>query len=252
MNVVDELLETLKGPSSVPTKAILCIGGLAILSFAKQLLSAFFKYFLRPGKNLKKLGEWAVITGATDGIGKAYAKALAKKGFNIVLISRTESKLIDTKDEITAKYPSVSVKYVVCDYSKFDQASTQATVKSAISGLQIGILINNVGVSYRYPQFFHELSDEEGMFILGMRTSVMRRESFLANTDSQSYSGQSYDFEHRFYGLDDKDGSPGNAGTQERCHRQPFLWLGLVHASSSGRVLGCQELYRKVLSSYQC
>ena len=43
---------------------------------------------LRPGKNLKKFGEWAVVTGATDGIGEAMAIEMAKKGMSIVLISR--------------------------------------------------------------------------------------------------------------------------------------------------------------------
>ena len=37
--------------------------------------------------------SWAVVTGSTDGIGKAAAKHLAKLGFNIVLISRTQAKL---------------------------------------------------------------------------------------------------------------------------------------------------------------
>jgi NADPH:quinone reductase-like Zn-dependent oxidoreductase len=48
-----------------------------------QLLAAIYKLFLRPGKKLTKLGEWAVVTGATDGIGKAYAMELAKKGVNV-------------------------------------------------------------------------------------------------------------------------------------------------------------------------
>lgn len=45
-----------------------------------QFGAFFFNYFIRPGKDLKGLGEWAVVTGATDGIGRAYASALAKKG----------------------------------------------------------------------------------------------------------------------------------------------------------------------------
>lgn len=40
------------------------------------------------------------MTGCTDGIGKEYAKQLAKRGINIVLISRTESKLIEVASEI--------------------------------------------------------------------------------------------------------------------------------------------------------
>jgi 17beta-estradiol 17-dehydrogenase / very-long-chain 3-oxoacyl-CoA reductase len=124
--------------------------------------------FLRPGKNLKKLGKWAVVTGATDGIGKAYAMALAKKGMSVVLISRTEAKLKEVQGEIIAKgYNGVEVKYIVCDYSKFDQAS-KAAVKKVLDELEIGVLVNNVGVSYRYPLFFHELSDEEVATLLTM------------------------------------------------------------------------------------
>ncbi|CAJ0937212.1 unnamed protein product [Ranitomeya imitator] len=43
--------------------------------------------------DLRKYGGWAVVTGATDGIGKSYAEELAKRGFDIVLISRTLEKL---------------------------------------------------------------------------------------------------------------------------------------------------------------
>ena len=42
---------------------------------------------------MRTLGDWAVITGATDGIGKGFAKELASKGINIVLVSRTLAKL---------------------------------------------------------------------------------------------------------------------------------------------------------------
>lgn len=42
----------------------------------------------------------SVITGATDGIGKEYAKELAKQGVNVVLISRTKEKLIAVSNEI--------------------------------------------------------------------------------------------------------------------------------------------------------
>ena len=126
-----------------------------------QALGAIYRTFLRPGKNLKKLGQWAVVTGATDGIGKAYALGFAKKGMSVVLISRTESKLADLKKEIDAKgYDGVEVKYVVCDYSNFDEKA-QSTVAAAIGDLDVGVLINNVGVSYRYPRFFHELTDDE-------------------------------------------------------------------------------------------
>jgi 17beta-estradiol 17-dehydrogenase / very-long-chain 3-oxoacyl-CoA reductase len=143
------------------------LGSLVAISLGAQTLSFVYKSFIRPGKDLKKLGKWAVITGATDGIGKAYAMALAKKGMNIVLVSRTEAKLMDVKSEIQGKYNGIEVQHVVCDYSNFDKAA-QDKVQKSLEGLEIGILINNVGVSYRYPQFFHELTDDEVRTLLMM------------------------------------------------------------------------------------
>lgn len=67
----------------------LLVGLWTITRGALQIVCAFWVYFLRPGKTLKKLGEWAVVTGATDGIGKAYAEALAKRG--VLSVSRASA-----------------------------------------------------------------------------------------------------------------------------------------------------------------
>mmetsp|Transcript_46836 Transcript_46836/g.69656 ORF Transcript_46836/g.69656 Transcript_46836/m.69656 type:complete len:323 (-) Transcript_46836:137-1105(-) len=158
------------------TEAGPVVGGLAVagslvaLGYAYRAVRAIYKTFLRPGKNLKKLGEWAVVTGATDGIGKAYSIAMAKKGINILLISRTESKLQDVQKEISEAASGVKTKYVVCDYSKFDDKA-KAAVKKGMEGLDIGILINNVGISYRYPLFLDELTDEEVANLIEMNVN---------------------------------------------------------------------------------
>lgn len=59
--------------------ALLVLAALA-LRWAASVLQFVWAYFLRPGRNLRKYGEWAVVTGATDGIGKAYCEQLAKQG----------------------------------------------------------------------------------------------------------------------------------------------------------------------------
>lgn len=56
------------------------------------------------GIDIRTQGRWAVVTGATDGLGKAFAKAFAKKGLDIVLISRSMSKLKDVAAEIEREY----------------------------------------------------------------------------------------------------------------------------------------------------
>jgi 17beta-estradiol 17-dehydrogenase / very-long-chain 3-oxoacyl-CoA reductase len=155
-----------------PTVAVLAlIGALGLALVFTKASKAAFKTFIRPGKKLKKLGKWAVVTGATDGIGKAYALALAEQGLSIVLISRTEAKLQDVQKEIDAKgYEGVETKYVVCDYSNFDQKAKN-TVAAAIKGLDVGVLINNVGVSYRYPMYFDELTDDEVSNLIEMNVN---------------------------------------------------------------------------------
>lgn len=112
-----------------------------------------------------------MVTGCTDGIGREYALAFAKKGLSVVLISRTEAKLKDLEKEIKDKgYAGVETKYVVCDYSNFDQV-TRDKVNGAIKDLDVGILVNNVGVSYRYPRYFHELTTEEVAALMEMNVN---------------------------------------------------------------------------------
>jgi 17beta-estradiol 17-dehydrogenase / very-long-chain 3-oxoacyl-CoA reductase len=86
---------------------------------------------------------------------------------SVFLISRTEAKLQAVKKEIEEKYSGIEVSYMVCDYSKFDKAA-QAKVAKAIKDLEVGVLVNNVGVSYRYPMFFDELSDDEVQDLMTM------------------------------------------------------------------------------------
>ena len=96
----------------------------------------------------RSFGKWDVVSGCTYGIGNVYTTTLTNNGMSTVLISWTESKLQDLKKKIDEKgYNGVETEVVVCDYSKFDQKSGD-TVSAAIKDVGVGILINNVGVSY--------------------------------------------------------------------------------------------------------
>ena len=60
-------------------------------------------------------GEWAVVTGASEGIGKNYAIELAKLGFNVKLVSRSKEKLDAVADEIGRLSPNVKAEVVPID-----------------------------------------------------------------------------------------------------------------------------------------
>ncbi|CAF1903174.1 hypothetical protein HID58_046818 [Brassica napus] len=135
------------------------LGSISILRFTFTLLTSLYIYFLRPGKNLRRYGSWAIITGPTDGIGKAFAFQLAQKGLNLVLVARNPDKLKDVSDSIQAKYSNTQIKTVVMDFSG-DIDGGVRRIKEAIEGLEVGILINNAGVSYPYAKYFHEVDEE--------------------------------------------------------------------------------------------
>ncbi|GLV42942.1 spidey [Carabus blaptoides fortunei] len=114
--------------------------------------------YLQRGPDLKKQGKWAVITGATDGLGKAYAEALAAKGIDIILISRTMEKLQTVATEIENKY-KVETKVIEADFTNTKE--TYQHIEKNLHGCEIGILVNNVGLSYPYPEYFLEMDKND-------------------------------------------------------------------------------------------
>ncbi|XP_031117105.1 very-long-chain 3-oxoacyl-CoA reductase 1-like [Ipomoea triloba] len=138
---------------------LLSLGFLKLLALSVTLLKWVHVNFLRPGKNLKKYGSWALVTGPTDGIGKGFAFQLARKGLNLVLVGRNPEKLKDVSDSIKGKYGKIEIKSVVVDFSG-DLDDGVRRIREAIEGIDVGVLINNVGVSYPYARFFHEVDDK--------------------------------------------------------------------------------------------
>ena len=60
--------------------------------------------------------QWAIVTGASEGIGREYAKELAKSGFNIAISSRSQEKLDKVKESIEAVNKGVEVRPIVNDF----------------------------------------------------------------------------------------------------------------------------------------
>ncbi|KAM9916419.1 hypothetical protein OXX59_009992 [Metschnikowia pulcherrima] len=142
----------------------LLTGVYKLTTFTLSFGSLIADLFILPATNFRKYGaakndNWAVVTGASDGIGKEYAFQLAKRGLNVVLVSRTLSKLEALADEIEAN-SAVSTKVIAFDAS-IDDDNNYKAIKEAIAGLHVTVLINNVGQSHSIPVPFLETESKE-------------------------------------------------------------------------------------------
>ena len=99
----------------------------------------------------------ACTVGATDGIGRAYAEELASRGLSIVLISRNQEKLQAVAKDIADTY-KVETDVIVADFS--NGREIYGLIREALKDRDIGILVNNVGVFYPYPQYFTQVSED--------------------------------------------------------------------------------------------
>ncbi|KAF7346671.1 NAD(P)-binding protein [Mycena sanguinolenta] len=90
--------------------------------------------------------SWALITGASDGIGLGFAHELASKGFNIILHGRSPTKLTAVETALKAQYPQISTRLFVLDAYPCSVPAIDDYVRGlAKDGLCIRILVNNIG-----------------------------------------------------------------------------------------------------------
>lgn len=114
------------------------------------------------------MSNTALITGASSGIGLELAKIHACKGGDLVLVARSETKLIVLKNELEKEF-GVKVDVITSDLAKLDAAQSLFEQTEAL-GLQIDMLINNAGFGGHGK--FHErsLADEQSMMQVNMVT----------------------------------------------------------------------------------
>ncbi|XP_043703499.1 very-long-chain 3-oxoacyl-CoA reductase 1-like [Telopea speciosissima] len=135
------------------------LGFLVVLKSAIASVRWVYIYFVRPAKDLKKYGSWALVTGPTDGIGKSLAFELARKHLNLVLVGRNPEKIKDVSDAIKSRYGGTQIRNVVVDLAG-DLTEGIERIRETIEGLDVGVLVNCAGVAYPYARFFHEVDEE--------------------------------------------------------------------------------------------
>ncbi|KIK92452.1 hypothetical protein PAXRUDRAFT_829933 [Paxillus rubicundulus Ve08.2h10] len=144
---------------------LLSVGAFTLVRLLLKTFLVLTQTLVWPGKSLKEFGAtkgaWAVVTGASDGIGKEFAFQLAAAGFNILLVARKEAVLSAVAAEIADKTAGkVETRIQLFDFAENDPAALNA-LKTVLGSLDIGVLVNNVGKSSAMPVYFAETDEQE-------------------------------------------------------------------------------------------
>src|SRR3954470_6831663 len=93
-------------------------------------------------------GRWALVTGASAGIGEAFARELAKRGMNVALAARREDRLRALADEIGTAH---RVRTLVLPADLGREGAAEALWTAAADAREIHLLVNNAGFGLKGP-----------------------------------------------------------------------------------------------------
>lgn len=121
------------------------IGFLAVWTYLARVLPGAFLYKPRDLKALYK-AEWAIVTGASSGIGKAISEKLASQGVNVVLAALDDQLLKDTTEELRKRFPALSFRPVGVDLSAYAGGQDYlATIIENTKDIPVSLIFNNAG-----------------------------------------------------------------------------------------------------------
>ena len=120
-------------------------------------------------------GRYALITGASSGIGECFARALARRGHNLVLTARSEGKLSHLADELVREH-EIKVEIIPADLSVRDSAPQLAAILKE-RDLAISVLVNNAAFGARGE--FWQLPLERQMAMVRLNINALTELTYL-------------------------------------------------------------------------
>lgn len=148
------------------TKPLAYLGLLAVAKVAFSFIRQATNY-LRPSTLVKSYNptgtNWALVTGATDGIGFGFAQELCARGFNVILHGRNAGKLERRQRELQAEFPNAQLGIVVRDAQNItgDIDGIDSEVRRIVGAGSLSVLVNNVGGETRPATLLKEYTFED-------------------------------------------------------------------------------------------
>ena len=125
----------------------------------------------------------ALITGASSGLGRAFSKIPAKRGFNLVIVARRRQRLAELKQEIVQKY-GVKVKILCHDLSDPEECKE---LYEEVEAANIDILINNAGFGVFGKFTETDLDSELKMIDVNIKAVHILTKLFLQKFEKRNY-----------------------------------------------------------------
>lgn len=130
-------------------------------------------------------GPWALVTGASSGIGEAFARRLAAIGMHLVLVARREERLRRLADNLESQH-SISTRVVPVDLSRDDFLPP---IAQATEDLQVGWLVNNAGIAPTGPFLENDLGSELVLVTVNTRAPLILAHHFGRAMQRQGRGG---------------------------------------------------------------
>jgi uncharacterized protein len=121
-----------------------------------------------------RYGPWALVTGASSGIGAEFARQLSDMGLNLVLVARRRQRLEDLAHELPSRN-KIQTRIVTADLSRPDFLPL---ILSATESIDVGLLINNAGFGIAGSFLQHDLEKELALLDVNCRAPLILSHTF--------------------------------------------------------------------------
>lgn len=118
-----------------------------MIVITEQLLVCVYKLYTDQWRQLQTCNSFCFL------VGYEFASALAKRSLNLVIISRSADKLKDVSEQLAGKH-NVEVRTIQADFASTD---IYDRIEEELKGLDIAVLVNNVGVMQQQAGLFLQI-----------------------------------------------------------------------------------------------
>lgn len=149
---------------------------------------------------LQRYGSWAIVAGASEGLGAEYAKGLAARGLNLILVARREELLHSLADRLAEDY-KIRTKTLVLDLSSHNAAEQ---IVHQTMDLDVGLLVYNAAFSAVGPFLDRSMDDHvrelhtnihspfKLVYLLGQHMIARKRGGIILMSSLSAFQGSAY------------------------------------------------------------